>query len=348
MTAPMRPKIRLQQPGELLAALPYLLGFRPHNSLVLVLHNGIERKTLGMVLRADLPTRRHYREFTQAMLRPVVGNRATGVSVIVVGGCTSRMAKPPSALPHRRLIEVMSSALAEHDVPVLHALWAPSTDRNVPWHCYTDPSCRGAVADAANTAIIAATTAAGIVTYASREELAEALAFTDPEAIRRRAELLDRASERAGQDPGLSQEESLATVTDAINAMRTNSFTVTDETVTRLALALSDHLVRDACLMPPDADDAATAETLWTELTRQTPTPERAEPACLLAMAAYLRGDGALAGMALQLARDADPGHQLASLLGCALQSGLPPGRLTEMVRGASERARSLLDGGRQ
>ena len=84
---------------------------------------------------------------------------------------------------------------------------------------------------------------------------------------------------------------------------------------------------------------AAAAERLWLALVRATPAPERAEPAALLALTAYLRGDGALAGVALDAALNACPHHSLSGLLRAALDGGLPP----ELLRGVAEDAAAAL-----
>ncbi|HEX2299818.1 MAG TPA: DUF4192 family protein, partial [Pseudonocardiaceae bacterium] len=69
--------------------------------------------------------------------------------------------------------------------------------------------------------------------------------------------------------------------------------------------------------------------------------------AALLALTAYLRGDGALAGLALDAAQQASPDHSLSALLRSALEGGLPPEILrtvaadaTAALRRRSRRAR--------
>jgi hypothetical protein len=80
------------------------------------------------------------------------------------------------------------------------------------------------------------------------------------------------------------------------------------------------------------------AERLWLALVRATPAPERAEPAAFLALTAYMRGDGALAGLALDEAPHACPDHSLSALLRAALAAGLPPEVLGGVARDAAER----------
>ena len=74
------------------------------------------------------------------------------------------------------------------------------------------------------------------------------------------------------------------------------------------------------------------AEHLWAALVRETPDPEAAEPAALLAACALLRGDGALAGIALDRAEQAWPGHRLSRLLRAVWAAGIPPERVRDCL----------------
>lgn len=112
---------------------------------------------------------------------------------------------------------------------------------------------------------------------------------------------------------------------------------LTDREVADLAFALTNPLVRDACLSFTLAEHAEHAEALWTELVRASPTPERAEPAALLAAFAYTRGDLDLAAAAIGLATRSCPGHRLGELLGTALRNGVPADALPEMARQSRE-----------
>jgi hypothetical protein len=60
-------------------------------------------------------------------------------------------------------------------------------------------------------------------------------------------------------------------------------------------------------------------------------------PATLLAVGAWLRGDGAMAGVALERALAADRGYRLAVLLRQALTSCVPPDQLRAIVVGAGD-----------
>lgn len=121
-----------------------------------------------------------------------------------------------------------------------------------------------------------------------------------------------------------------ALVEDALADAAAGRLCLDDARVVALALALSDLEVRDAALARCAGADADGAEHLWAALVRETPDPEAAEPAALLAACALLRGDGALAGIALDRAEQAWPGHRLTGLLRAVWAAGMPPERVRE------------------
>jgi hypothetical protein len=82
-------------------------------------------------------------------------------------------------------------------------------------------------------------------------------------------------------------------------------------------------------------DDADAAEVLWTECTRRAPAPLDAPAATLLAVSAWLRGDGAMANVALDRALSGDPGYHLARLLASALAECVPPAEIRALVASA-------------
>ncbi|MBA3524005.1 MAG: DUF4192 domain-containing protein, partial [Geodermatophilaceae bacterium] len=102
--------------------------------------------------------------------------------------------------------------------------------------------------------------------------------------------------------------------------------------LTRLAAGLTDVLVRDWALGWVDGALQHAAESLWVELTRHATGKLVAAPATLLAVHAYLRGDGAYARTALDRAQDADPEYPFACLLAQGLDQGVPPTALRAAI----------------
>jgi hypothetical protein len=67
-------------------------------------------------------------------------------------------------------------------------------------------------------------------------------------------------------------------------------------------------------------------------LCRALPAPWRVEALVLLAFSAYSRGDGPLAGVALEAALRDGGDHRMASMLDTALQSGLRPEKIRDLA----------------
>ena len=76
----MTADITLRGPGDVVAILPYQLGYHPHDSVVVVSLRG---KRVGLVARADLPPEPFVDEVVASLMGPLVRDGAT--SVIVVG-----------------------------------------------------------------------------------------------------------------------------------------------------------------------------------------------------------------------------------------------------------------------
>ena len=92
--------------------------------------------------------------------------------------------------------------------------------------------------------------------------------------------------------------------------------------------------VRDHAWIAIDGGDAH--RRLWTDVTRRAIPETTAAPACLLAIAAYLSGDGALANIAVDRSLQADPGYSLARLLRSSLLAGVSPEVWREATIGAT------------
>ncbi len=116
--------------------------------------------------------------------------------------------------------------------------------------------------------------------------------------------------------------------------------TLSDDELARLAWALADLRVRDTLYALAVGENAVQAEALWALLSRTLPDPWRVEALVQLAFSAYSRGDGPLAGVALEAALSIDPTHRMAGMLDTALQSGLRP----ERIRGLAETSFRLAD----
>jgi uncharacterized protein DUF4192 len=341
-TPPTTPVTRLRNPGELLAALPYLIGFHPRDSLLFIAFGGSSGRRIELTQRVDLPPADDAPAVCRVLAANVLRVAPAGVAVVVVGG--DRVAAggvpfggPP---PANDVAGVAEESLVACGVTVQSRTWAAGTGAGAAWACYDTCGCRGAVPEPDTTPFAATAVAAGLVALADRADLEKLVAPTTPGRLRRRARMLtravdaalDRADPRARLGPGDPVPTGHALVERALDEAAAGRLHLDDGRVVALALALSDVEVRDAALARCAASDIDGAEHLWAALTRETPDPEAAEPAVLLAACALLRGDGALAGIALDRAEQAWPGHRLTRLLRPVWAAGIPPERVRECL----------------
>jgi len=321
----IRSAVRLGDPQDIIMAVPRLLRFHPSHSLVLL---GVDRAEVVATVRVDLPPARHRRELAEQLVDLVSGHAVSAVVLLVV---TDNSTGPTvDGPPHTGLIDVVKNFLHAAGVHEVRSFWAQSTRLGTRWCSYDDPTMTGNLPDPTATQLAATSVAAGLVTYASREELAAQLTPADDETLARRQALLDKATttQCIDHDP----RAAIRLVSDTIAAFHHRGYSLGDDDVVQLASALSDPRVRDACLALVQGELADAAEQLWLELTRGCPTSVRSNPATLLAFSAYVHGNGTLASIALDHALTAHPAHRLGVLLRTALDAGLSPDQLVTIA----------------
>jgi hypothetical protein len=183
---------------------------------------------------------------------------------------------------------------------------------------------------------VAAVVAEGRVVHADRAALEAVVIPTDQAVLRRREKRLIQAADGeldgAGGEVVLEPAAGAAVVDAAIADATAGRLVLSDDGVVALATALGIDEVRAWALRRSAGPDAPAAEQLWAALARETPDPEAAEPATLLAVSALLRGDGALANIALDRAERSWPGHAFAALVRRAAMAGLRPSVMREML----------------
>ncbi|WP_448638764.1 DUF4192 domain-containing protein [Geodermatophilus sp. URMC 63] len=358
MDEPQPPSIRLGDSGEVAAALPHLLGFHPAESLVLVSLRGPGGSRVGLTARADLPHPADTAALARALAARVATDDPAAVLLAVVseapddvpgnaaGPALPAFARVPDGiaeLPHRDLVHEVVLALDALDVPVREALLVRAGrwwDYDCPHPCCEPGS--GTPLPGGASPLAAAAVAGGAVLAADRAALAARIAPpTEVTGVAAMAEACLRAGRehaarlRTAGRPAVA-EECDAAVAEAVAACRpgpaTASTRLPDARVARVLWALTLSEVRDRALGLALGEDAAAAEVLWTECTRRAPVPLDGPPATLLAVSAWLRGDGAMANIALDRALAADPGASLPRLLAEGLAACLPPAELRALI----------------
>lgn len=310
--------------GDLLGSLPYVLGFQPTESLVMVAVDAAS-STLVVVGRVDLPSPLDYRATATGLVASVIAHGPLRIFLVVVAALSG------PDVPHRALIEACTGEFERAGLPMIGSVVGSVLHSRGSVAQLQRPGRLRPCPDPATTSQAAQSVLAGRVTYASRDEMAAQLAPAPDDVLARRAALM--ASMAAADRPHTTEHyRRFCEVDRAVRRARGGDVPATDDEVARLTLALRDHTVRDACLSYTEGEFREGAETLWRSLVQAVPGPDCAEPAVLLALCAYLRGDGVFAQIAVQRAHEANSAHRLAAVIAEALACGMPPEKLRHIV----------------
>ncbi|HEX5540899.1 MAG TPA: DUF4192 domain-containing protein [Micromonospora sp.] len=327
MTSPEVPTLSVRSLPDLITAVPYLLGFHPEQSIVVVAMRG---KRLVFAARFDLPPVAATMEFRQAAaahVAAVVANQNTDTAVVIGYG-------PPE--PVTPAVEATAAALREAGLMVDDVLRV-TEGRYWSYVCDSPHCCppQGTPFDPETNQIAAAAIVAGQVALPDREALQQQVAPLGGLTRESMRQATDRAEERllallrdAGPDDSLSrqvlQEAGEAAVREAMERYRDDG-RLTDDEVAWLSLLLLYIPVRDHAWERIEAADWQVV--LWTDLVRRAEMHLVAAPASLLAFAAWRLGQGSLASVALERALQAVPDYSMALLLEQMLQNGIPASR---------------------
>ncbi|HEY5050654.1 MAG TPA: DUF4192 domain-containing protein [Acidothermaceae bacterium] len=355
MTTDTQVRIKLRSPADIIDAVPYLVGFEPHESLVVLSLRG-PRSRLGITARIDLPGARS----ATACARNFVGylKRDGAARAIIVLYPPSDGISYPSVKP---LAAALTKHLTRARIEVSEVLCV-CDGRWWSLQCADAECCPPSgtlIARDATSEIAAAMTVEGRVVLGSREELAHmldpvggvgaaAMACAIPRvreefgalvaAGDRRevvAESLDlfRAAVQTRIDPEARSDLEARLAPGA----RSDPELTVDEAA-RLIAALDYWGVRDEVLTWFDGDRGDATRSLLLELARRSVLPGEAAALTVLAWVCYLQGDGVLAGIAIDRARTADPQYSLAELLDQVLGGAVNPSLFHETIASAEFR----------
>lgn len=347
----------LASPDALVAAIPFLLGFVPDQSLVLVWLSGGQ---LQLTQRVDLPESSS--ADTRSYLQAVLAAADATVSDSLVACVFDEHWQSKGVLGHQRLMDGLRAEVVERGWTLLDALMVQvpdSSNQATRWWSYLcqqrccPPEGR-VVPVQVQTSVAAAFALEGVAVLSSRSELAASFA-ADSVAVARLAPRLEKRRlpaepaarerwrtehiRRLRQTLGLNldadsgREQGLAATESSVPEQ-----SLTDAQTIELVHALQDIRVRDCVLWSlAQAPDVRAVAPLFLQALRAAPEEYVPAVACCAAVSVWLTGDGARANMALQRALMADQHYSLAILLDLALRAALPPGRWVAMMAGLSE-----------
>ncbi|HST47288.1 DUF4192 domain-containing protein [Jatrophihabitans sp.] len=338
MTSCDLPRIRISDPAELIDALPYLLSFHPHESLVLIGFAGTAvsagPQQVQVTVRLDLPARLPD-GFDDEALAPLgeVLQRGGCRSVAAVLVTDSVAGDPRAAGGLLACRDLLAVAMAAADIEVLDVLVA--TDRRWWSLCCEQPDCcpgEGNQRLPGSSVAAAQAIFAGLVALPDREALVASLAGHGAEQRSALLPLLDEAERRrAAVPPDRLAEWRRAQIAGLLAAVERAP--AGPEQLAGHAVALTDPAVRDALWLAIDSG-CTEAALLMGEWHARLPAPYDAAPLFLYGWSLWRAGNATLAAMAADRALRSQPGYSAAELLATAAQRGLDPRTVPVLIRG--------------
>ncbi|MPZ94482.1 MAG: DUF4192 family protein, partial [Propionibacteriales bacterium] len=311
-TAPPRPTdppvLRARDPGDLLAVVPYQLGFHPADSLVVVAV-GAPRRRLGFTLRVDLPLSEYVAVAEQQVVEALERNDVHTVVLVAYS------AEPSAA---QLLVDRVLGRLDAAGIEVLEALRADGSR----WFSYRcQESCcpaEGTPYDNACHPLTATAVAEGAVALPDRATLERRVAPAGgaaAEAVRQSVtrvelDLADPLADPAGRAMLVRRLE--RRMREFVDAYVAEPRQLTDDDVANACVWAGLVTVRDAAWTAMSKDSAAVHGELWQQVLRLAVPRYVAPVASLTAFAAWLSGNGALAICAVERALAADPEYSMA------------------------------------
>ena len=310
MTTPTSPTFRIRTEADVLALVPYTLGFHPLDSLVLVT---IDEQKRPFQARIDLPDDVDAMDdVAEHLAFAAVRNGAERALVIAYTDdeCLGQAAAV-----------ALETVLERLGVPTVMMIRADGS-RWFPLGDAAEGDQDGRPYDVRGHELSSRAVLDGKVTFRDRAELADSLAAVDPETV----EEVEAAHEALAPVP-VGQELLLESLwlMEQVRSHVAEARVPDVPTTARMLRALGHRDVRDLVWCDVTRSNAPAHVTLWREVVRRSPEPLVAPAAGLLAFASWLAGDGALAWCAVDRCLCADPDHVLGQLVGEALTSAVPP-----------------------
>ncbi|MEV4741317.1 DUF4192 domain-containing protein [Streptomyces sp. NPDC049555] len=356
-------QVTLRSPGELADALPYLLGFHPTDSIVLLALHG-ERGRFGGRLRLGIPQDPAEWEGVSEQLAETLidgcerrGNRPDGIVLFLCQDPTGGDGGRSVMERLRPLAQSLRLACGELDVPVYEALCV--SDGRYWSYCCPDERCcpvEGTVLGPPGTSVMAAAAAyAGIQVRGTLREMEARYAPLDGERAMEQETALDTAAADlvprllSGTPGRIVREETLDLLRLLIGRfhdtppppVRAEADAMDDalldaDEAAAVVLGLQDRTTRDHAAEWMEGPQAPAVLRVWRALARRCVPPYTEHAAAPLALAgwvAWSSGDHPEARVALTRALSADPDYLFAQLLHRACNDGLDPELLRRCLR---------------
>ena len=313
----------LTSPHDLLAAIPFLIGYHPQDSLVLV---ALKDEAVGMAMRVDMPvgvSAEGYDLLASHFLR----DGADGAFIVAYVGA--------SAVDPENVLINTSAALVRAGIDIKESLIVRN-NRFRSMIC-SDLTCcppeGSVIPDLGSSRIAAEHVIAGHpMPFENVDGLVQSIAavpssFESVWSDEVQAFWVSSDSEEIQE----LQRDGATAIIDLVGEYREGRGAEDRELAARVIGRLSDIQVRDFALGSHTDESADYYWAMWRDLLRIAPRGFVAPVACLFAAMAYERGEGALAHKGLDRGLGDDDQYSLAHLLRRVFTAGWPPQSFSAM-----------------
>ena len=313
----------LTSPHDLLAAIPFLIGYHPQNSLVLV---ALKDEAVGMAMRVDMPSDLQASGY-DLLASHFLRDEVDGAFVVAYVG--------DGAVDPENVLINISAALVRAGIDIKESLIV--RDNRFRSMLCSDLICcppEGSVVPDLDSSRIAAehVIAGHPMPFESVDGLVQSIAavpssFESVWQDEVHAFWVSSDSEEMQE----LQRDGATAIIDLAGEYREGRGAEDRELAARVIGRLSDIQVRDFALGSHADESADYYWVMWRDLLRIAPRGFVAPVACLFAAMAYERGEGALAHKGLDRALGDDDQYSLAHLLRRVFTAGWPPQSFSAM-----------------
>ncbi len=313
----------LTSPHDLLAAVPFLIGYHPTDSLVIV---SLKDDAIGMAMRVDYPAdQKADDESYDLLIFHLVREGAQGALLVAY--------LPEDRSDGAEILSNIATALSRAEIPLRESLLI----ENGRWRSLicTDSDCcppEGRAMPEITTSRVAVEQVAQgrPMPFLDVEGLADSIAplplSNDLDFLATvHSYVINPESEEIQTSQRTGATSVIDLVTRFVDGSIGRDFDSDQELSARVIGSVGDIQVRDFALGSHDETSIDFYWAMWRYLTRIAPSGFVAPLASLLAALSYERGEGALAQRSLDRALADNPSYSLASLLRRVFSAGWPP-----------------------
>lgn len=305
----------LTSPHDLLAAIPFLVGFKPEDSIVLM---SIKDDSIFMALRIDFPDSLDPEQIDTLVSHLQRDDADAAIAVYYI---------PESSSDADLLIKTITDAIDEKNIPLRESLIVHANR----WRsliCEDLECCppEGSPLPELDQSRIAAEQVAlgKPVPFENINQLVNSISALEPDQ-----ELLNLMNEIREidyeSDPVPLQRQGAEAITDFIADFAADGLCRDKKLLALVLVRLLDLQVRDFALGSVTDETSDTYFSAWRWLLRVAPEGYVAPVATLFAAVAYERGDGAIAHRALDRAEVDNPDYAMTGLLRQVFSAGWSP-----------------------